>query len=232
MYVPYEGLYGKDTPSILDIEDESNNTPDLLMNAEVLLPFQGREILSAQAIGRSKDQEGNTKGTYAKNRYLGTRTYDVMFPDGSVPEYAANIITEIIHSQIDDEGHRYQILDHIFDHKIDSKAIKRSDAWIKSKNGNKSRKHTTNGWYFEAQWRDGTSTWVPLKYIEKDNPIIVAEYCQLNDLVDEPAIVWWAPHMMKKTDQIIAKVKYCVQYETHKYGIQVPTSVREAYLFG
>ena len=80
MYVPYEGLYGKDTPSILDIEDESNNTPDLLMNAEVLLPFQGREILSAQAIGRSKYQEGNTKGTYDKNRYLGTRTYDVMFP--------------------------------------------------------------------------------------------------------------------------------------------------------
>jgi len=136
IYVPYEGLYGEDTPPILDVDDESNNTPDLLMNAEVMLPFQGREMQSAQVVGRSKNHEGNTRGTYDKNRYLDTRTYDVMFPDGSVSEYAANIIAESIHSQIDDEGHRYQILDHISDHKVDNKAVKHCDAWVTSKNGN------------------------------------------------------------------------------------------------
>ena len=80
------------------------------------------------------------------------------------------------------------------------------------------------------QWRDGSSSWVPLKDMKEDNPIAVAEYCQSMDLMDEPAIAWWAPHMLKRKDQMIAKIKSRVKKKTHKYGIQVPSSVREALL--
>ena len=34
---------------------------------------------------------------------------------------------------------------------------------------------------------------------------------------------------MKKRDNVISKVKACVKKTSHKYGIHVPSSVREAY---
>jgi hypothetical protein len=36
---------------------------------------------------------------------LDIRIYDVMFPDGVVQQYAANIIAENIYSQVDSDGH-------------------------------------------------------------------------------------------------------------------------------
>ena len=137
---------------------------------------------------------------------MDTTVYDVMFPDGSVSQYTANVIAESIHSQVDAEGHRYQILDHISDHRKDGKALKTSEGWITAKNGKKFRKMTTKGWYFKAEWKDGTSTWVPLKDIKEDSPVQVAEYAELNGIMDEPAMAWWAPHVLKKRDNIIAKV--------------------------
>ena len=90
IYVPYERLYDESDPPILDVDDESNNTPDLLMDAEVILPFQGREMQSAQVVGRSKNHDGTTKGTYDNNRYLDTRTYDVIFPDEMLMTFFSN----------------------------------------------------------------------------------------------------------------------------------------------
>ena len=61
---------------------------------------------TATVIGRSKDKDGNFIGTSNKNIVLDTTVYDVMFPDGSLSQYSANIIAESIHSQVDEEGHR------------------------------------------------------------------------------------------------------------------------------
>ena len=35
----------------------------------------------------------------------------------------------------------------------------------------------------------------------------MTEYAELNDILEEPAMAWWAPHVLKKRDTIIAKVK-------------------------
>ena len=130
---------------------------------------------------------------------------------------------------MDDEGHWYQLIDHINDHRNDIISVKCGDEWIVSKNGKRSRKHTTKGWYLEIMWKDGTSSWVPLKEVKENHPIEVAEYASSAGMIHEPEFAWWAPHVLKKRDVIIAKVKSRTKNTSYKYGIRVPTSVREAY---
>ena len=91
------------------------------------------------------------------------------------------------------------------DHRSDSSAISCGDEWIVSKNGNKSRKHTTKGWYFEVKWKDGTTSWVPLKEIKENHPIETAEYVKFASIIHEPALAWWAPHVLSKRNQIIVQ---------------------------
>ena len=47
----------------------------------------------------------------------------------------------------------------------------------------------------------------------------------------EPAFNWWVPHVLKKRDRIISLVrKWTTRYlkRTHKFGIEVPKTVKEA----
>ena len=60
---------------------------------------------TAIVTGQSKDKDRNFIGTPNKNLILDTTVYNVMFPDGSVSQYSANIIVESIHSQVDVDGH-------------------------------------------------------------------------------------------------------------------------------
>ena len=102
---------------------------------------------------------------------LNTRIYDVLFPDGSVRQYAANIIAENLYSQVDDEGFRYQLLDEIIDHKTDEQAISKGDGFVYTQSGQKRRRMTTKGWWFLVSWKDGDQSWVPLKDLKESFPI-------------------------------------------------------------
>jgi hypothetical protein len=47
----------------------------------------------------------------------------------------------------------------------------------------------------------------------------------------EPAYNWWVPHVLKKRDRIISLVKKRIaRYlkRNHKFGIEIPTSVKDA----
>jgi hypothetical protein len=47
----------------------------------------------------------------------------------------------------------------------------------------------------------------------------------------EPAFNWWVPHVLKKCDRIISLVKKRIpRYlkRNHKFGIEIPTSVKDA----
>ena len=158
-------------------------------------------------MNRTKDKDSNIIGTYNPDPILNTIVYDVMFPDGSVSKYSANLIAENLYSQVDEEGHHYQLLDHISNHRKDYIAVRDSETWIVSKNGRRNRKSTTKGWYLEAQWRDGSSSWVPLKEIKENYSVLVAEYAQTNEIINEPVFAWRAPHVLKKLNQIIFKNK-------------------------
>jgi hypothetical protein len=78
------------------------------------------------------------------------------------------------------------------------------------------------------EWKDGTSTWVPLADIKDSYPVQVADYAVANGLTHEPAFRWWVPFVLKKRERILKKVKTKYWSVTHKYGLELPKSVAQA----
>ena len=119
---------------------------DAFLNAELLLPDSGDDVVRARAIKRAKGEDGNPLGLHDKNPLFDTRECTVEFPDGSTAEYQANIIAENLFSQSDSEGRQHVVMKEISDHKKDGRAIPMSNGFTTSKNGNKVPKQTTIGW--------------------------------------------------------------------------------------
>ena len=61
----------------------------------------------------------NQVGTQHNNLMLDISEYTVEMSDGSSLELTANIIPESIFAQVDSEGHHYQFLQEITDHRKD-----------------------------------------------------------------------------------------------------------------
>ena len=116
-----------------------------------------------RVVYRTKNQYGKIIGEHNPNLILGVRIYDVMFPDGSIQLYVANIIAEHMYSQVDKDGHRYQLLESIIHPRTDGRAVHGDDGWTTTNNGKKSSKHTTKGWFMCVELKYGTETWVTLK---------------------------------------------------------------------
>ncbi len=53
----------------------------------------------------------------------------------------------------------------------------------------------------------------------------MAEYAAAQGLTEEPAFAWWVPYTLRKRDVIVSAVK--ARRTTHKYGIEVPRSLKE-----
>ena len=87
---------------------------------------------------------------------------------------------------------------------------------------------TTVGLKFNIKWRDGTTKWVSLKDLKESNPIKVAEYVTACDIEEEPAFAWWVPYTLRKRYRNIASVNSRVRKSSHKYGIEIPTSIKHA----
>ena len=76
--------------------------------------------------------------------------------------------------------------------------------------------------------KDGTVTCTSLKYLKESNLIEVAEYITAHGIQEEPDFAWWVLFTLRKRGIIIAAVNSCVRKYSHKYGIEVPTSVKHA----
>ena len=50
-----------------------------------------------------------------------------------------------------------------------------------------------------------------------------------NEISDEPAFNWWVKETLQHRDRIISKVKYKYWRTSHKVGILVPKTIKEAY---
>jgi hypothetical protein len=57
----------------------------------------------------------------------------------------------------------------------------------------------------------------------------VAEYAMANKISDKPAFVWWVNEVIKRRNRIISKVKSWYWKTTHKFGLELPHSVAEAF---
>lgn len=87
---------------------------------------------------------------------------------------------------------------------------------------------TTQVWFFQVLWRDGSTSWEPLKNLRVLHPIEIAEYVIAKKLAEEPAFAWWVPHTLKKRDRIISQVRRATAKKDNKFGLEVPRSVKQA----
>ena len=201
---------------------------DLLINAEVILPH-GDQHQSAKVISKVLDNNGNYIGTYDSNPILNTLLYNVKFSDGTVREYTANTIMENMYSQVDYDGQSYALLDSIVDYRKTDEAVSSEKSYIYTKSGQRRQRKTTIGWELLVAWRDGSESWIPLNEMKQSNPIEVAEFAVAQNIQDEPAFSWWVPYILRKRDNIVSAINVRVKKTNHKYGIQIPRTIDEAY---
>jgi len=64
--------------------------------------------------------------------------------------------------------------------------------------------------------------------LKESNPVEVEEYVTACGIKDEPAFAWWVPYTLRKSDRIIAAVTNQLRKSSHKYGIEIPTSIDHA----
>ena len=227
---PYQGYHLPDIDDIGKMEDEREaaNVYDTYIGAEVMLPGPGDYDQMARVVKRIKDNNGQPRGVSNANPMLDTTEYLVEFPDGTQKELTANIVAESMFSQVDSEGHHYQLLKEISDHRSTNEALKISEGYYTRKGGDKVPKKTTRGWELLVEWKDGSSQWIPLKDLKVSNPIELAEYSVANKIDKEPAFNWWVKEVLRRRNRIISKVKAKYWRTTHKFGIRVPKTVEQA----
>ena len=222
---------------VIDIEDtvdasgrllNQNPAYDRILNAEVQLQVDGQSA-KGRVTKRSLGPDGEQRGRYDENPILNSIVYDVEFDDGTVREYAANVIAENMLTQVDADGYSTSILKVIIDYeRDDSTAIPKCDGYVVTKSGQKRMRKTTVGWKLLVQWADDSETWVPLRHLKESNPIEVAEFARARGIDDQPAFAWWIPYTLRKRDVILSTIKARVRKTTHKYGIELPHDIEHA----
>jgi hypothetical protein len=77
-----------------------------------------------------------------------------------------------------------------------------------------------------------STSWQSLKDLKEAYPVAVTEYAVAHGIDDDPAFNWWVHAVLRKRGHIIALVKKrSTRFlkKTHKFGIELPRSVAEAY---
>ena len=236
-HVPYSDDTDPDPPELPSDSDPVDKDgvalfekplTDVWINAEINLP-QGEAMQSAKVIGRAMDEDGNLIGRYDDNPILNTMVYNVEFPDGDIREYSANVIAENMYAQVDANGYSHTILESIMDYSKDGTAVERDDMYITTKSGTRRMRQSTVGWKLLVLWKDGSEEWVPLKLLKESNPVEVAEFAISQGIENEPAFAWWVPYTLRRRDKIISAVNARVKKVSHKYGVELPRTVQEAF---
>ena len=209
-------------------EDDDEEAIDKYLNIELIMNMGTNDERRGRVIKRTRGLDGKPIGHAHANPLFDTREYKIEFTDGTHERYQANVIAENMYAQVDSEGNQYLLLQEITDHRSDNSAIPISEGTVRSANGSQKPKKMTRGWFLLVQWRDGSISWERLADLKASNPVEVAEYAVVNRLVEEPAFKWWVPHVIRRRNRIISKVKSRYWKMTHKFGIRLPKTVEEA----
>ena len=218
-------------PDFFDPVDDTNQLIDqqpaynILIHSEINLPQCGR-LQSAKVLRQFLDPSGRSVGAYHKNPILNTLVYDVEFPDGEVKEYSAKIMSENLLAQFNDEGFTLTVFDIILDHTKDVSAIQKKDFYFRTRSGTRRMRKTTCGWKFLVIWKDGSKTWVSLADMKESHPVEISKYSKSRGINKEPAFSCWVPYTLRKRDIIISAVNSRVYKTTHKYGVEIPNSIK------
>ena len=199
---------------------------DEYVGARVSLP-RGSVMSQGRVVRRKRNSDGTILGTRNDNPILDTRVYEVVFEDGEVTEYGANVIAENMWAQCDLDGNQQVLMDAIIDYRVDDDAVKPVDAFVYV-NGRRYPKKTTRGVHLCVQWKDGSTSWERLADLKESYPIEVAEFAVSRGLDHQPAFAWWVSAVLRKRNRIIAAVNKRFVKKDFMFGIQVPRNVTEA----
>jgi hypothetical protein len=221
-------------PDIEDTVDANgrllNQQPayDKILHSEVSLQL-GDGMAVGKVTKRAIGPDGTIAGTYDENPVLNTMIYEVEFPDGQLREYAANVLAENMLTQVDSDGFSLTMMEAITDYRRDEAvAVPMTDKYVITSSGQKRLRKTTAGWSLLVKWTNESESWIPLKDLKESHPIETAEFAKARSIADEPAFAWWVPYTLRKRDIILSKIKARIRQTTHKYGIEIPTSLTHA----
>jgi hypothetical protein len=88
---------------------------------------------------------------------------------------------------------------------------------------------TTKGWEIQVVFCDESTTWLAMNEVQMSNLIELAEYAVMSQIAKEPVFAWWVPHALCTHQKMISKVKSKYWRTTHKFGIELPKNVKDAY---
>jgi hypothetical protein len=180
---------------------------------------------------RARDYDRNLIGTGHRDPQLDQREYVMLeYEDGTADRMFGNIIAANLYAQLDEEGRKTHIslLKEIVDHWKTKDAIEKQNGFTVAQYGARIPKRTTRGWELCVKWRNGDTTWAPLKDLKDTNPVELAEYAITNGIKDEPAFLWWVPKVIMHRERICKKLKKKYWRTEYKFGIRIPKTVEEA----
>lgn len=122
---------------------------DELLLTEPILAYEVN-LTKAKVIGRKRDENGEPVGIYNKNPLLNTRIYLAEFPNGHIAEFSANVISEAIYNQVNDDGTEELLFSEIIGHEQDTP---------KELTTQETNRYTTKGWRICVTWKDGSTSW-------------------------------------------------------------------------
>ena len=64
--------------------------------------------------------------------------------------------------------------------------------------------------------------------MKDSNPVDVAEYVTARGIEQEPAFAWWGTYTLRKRDVIVSDISSRLRKASHKYRIDIPTSIASA----
>jgi hypothetical protein len=107
--------------------------------------------------------------------------------------------------------------------------VEKSDQFhLDKRTGKQIMKQTTDGWELEVEWRESSTSWLPLKELKEINIVDVAQYAVDNQIEYEPAFEWCVRGLFKKKNRLIKTMKKHHVRRGFKFGIQIPTTWEEA----
>ena len=92
-----------------------------------------------------------------------------------------------MYTQVDDEGHQFQLLVEIQDYRKDRAAIPKEEVKIRSDNEKERDNITTRGLEVMLLCKDVSTDWIRLKDTKDSKPVKVAEYVVANHIQEESA---------------------------------------------
>ena len=199
-----------------------------IIGMKVQLPTNHNDYLEGTVSSRKRDSLGNHIGKHNPNPIMDTRIFVVKFGEDEYHDFSANVILENLYDQVDDDANSYSILKGIVSHKKLSNALKQDEGWMTTATGIRKRKITTKGWTFHVEWKDGTSTWLPLSILKNSDPVMLADYAVSREIHTQPAFAWWVPSVLRKRKYVIKQIQHRIPKKSMKFGITVPGSVEEA----